>query len=141
MPVEDETNRFRPTAEVIDREHVRIGLPLPDNQPSTWFQHPVQLTQRLIPIRDLAEGGDKKRGVERRGRERGVTRVSLGGNHVRRSSHSRPAHQLVEHRLLQIESIEPTIWRKLTRYIEAVVTGAWSDFKHSLAWGKIEHLT
>ena len=140
MPVEDETNRFHPTAEVIDREHVRIGLPLPDNQPSTWFQYPVQLTQRLIPIRDLAKGGDQKRGVERRGRERQVTRVSLGGNYVRRAFHRCPAQQLVEHRLLQIENIEPTIWRKLTCYIEAVVTGAGSDFEHPLAWGKIEHV-
>jgi hypothetical protein len=41
VPVEDETNRFRLTAEVIDREHVRIGLPLPDDQPATWLQHPV----------------------------------------------------------------------------------------------------
>jgi hypothetical protein len=140
VPVEDETNRLRPTAEVIDREHVRIGLPLPDNQPATWLQHPVQLAQRLVPIRDLAQGGDKKRGVERRGREREVARVSLGGNHVRRTSHRCPAHQLVEHRLLQIENIELTIWRKLTRYIEAVVTGAGSDFEHSLARGKIEHV-
>src|SRR3954467_3599785 len=98
--VEDETDRFRSTAEIIDREHVRIGLPLPDNQAATRLQHPVQLTQRLILIRDLAKGGDKKRGVERRGREREITRVSLGGNDVGRACQSCPAHQLVEHRLL-----------------------------------------
>ena len=140
MPVEDEPDHFGPTAEVIDSHHVRIGLPLPDNQPSTWFQHPVQLAQRPVPIRDLAKGGDKKCSVERRGREREVTRVSLGGNHVRRAFYGGPAHQLIEHRLLQFENIEPTIWRKLTRYVEAVVTGAGSDFEHSLAWGKIEHV-
>jgi len=34
VPVEDETNRFHPAAEVVDREHVRIGLALADNQPA-----------------------------------------------------------------------------------------------------------
>jgi hypothetical protein len=141
VPVQDEPNRFRPTAELIDGEHVRIGLPLPDNQPAPWLQHPVQLVQRQIPIGNLAKGGDKICGVERRGREREITRVSLGGNHVHYASHSRSAHQLVEHRLLQVEHIELTIWRKLTRYIEAVVSGAGSDFEHSLARGKIEHVS
>ena len=140
MLVEDETIRFRPTAEILDREHVRIGLPLPDNQPATRLQHPAQLTQRLIPIRDLAKGGDKKRGVERRGREREITRVALGGNHLARVCQSCPAHQFVEHRLLQIENIESTIRPKLTRHIEAVVTGVGSDFEHPLAWSKIEHV-
>src|SRR5215212_5103511 len=98
--VDYETDRFRSTAEIIEREHVRIGLPLPDNQPATRLQHPVQLTQRLIPIRDLAKSGDKKRGFERRGREREITRVSLGGNDVGRACQSCPAPQLVEHRLL-----------------------------------------
>ena len=140
MLVEDETNRFRPNTEIIDREHVWIGLPLPDNQSATRLQHPVQLTQCLIPIRDLAKGGDEKCGVERRGREREVSRVSLGGNHVRVAFQDSPAHELVEHRLLQIENIEPTIWRKLTRNIEAVVTGAGSDFEHPLAWSKIENV-
>ena len=91
-------------------------------------------------IRNLAKGGDKKRSVERCGREWEVTRVSLGGNDVGRTYQSCPAHQLVEHRLLQIENIQPTIWRKLTRDIEAVVTGAGSDFEHPLAWSKIEHV-
>src|SRR5215217_5694555 len=113
MPVEDETNRVRPTAEITDREHVRIGLPLPDNQPATRLQHPMQLTQRPVPIGDLAQGGDQERGVERRGREWEVTHVSLGGNHVRGAYLSCPAHQLVEHRLLQIEHVEPAIWNKL----------------------------
>ena len=140
MLVEDETDRFRLTAEVIDREHVRIGLPLSDNQPAPWLEHPVQLAQRPVPVGDLAKGGNKKCGVERRGREREASRVSLGGNQVGRASHSCPAHQLVEHWLLQIEHIEPTIWRKLTRYIKAVVTGAGSDFEHPLAWSKIEHV-
>ena len=140
VPVQDEPNRFRPSAELIDGDHVWIGLPLAGNQPASWLQHPVQLAQCLIPIGNLAKGGDKICGVERRGRERKITRVSLGGNYVRRASHGCPAHQLVEHRLLQIEHIELTIWRKLTRYIEAVVTGAGSDFEYPLAWSKIEHV-
>src|SRR5215211_7740846 len=67
VPVEGETNRFRPAAEVVDREHVRIGLPLPDNEPAARFQHPVQLAQRLVRIRDLAKCGDETCGVERLG--------------------------------------------------------------------------
>src|SRR5215217_3200349 len=138
VPVVDETDRFRATAQVVDRQHVRIGLALPDNQPTARLQYPMQLAQRPVPIGDLAKGGDKIRGVERRDREREVTRVSLGGNYVRRVGHGCPAHQLVEHRLLQIENIEPAIWRQLTRHLEAVVPGAGSDFEHSLTWGKIE---
>ena len=139
MLIEDETIRFRPTAEILDREHVRIRLPLPDNQPAARLQHPAQLTQRLVPIRDLAQGGDRN-AASNVAAGNGRSRASPGWQPRRRACQSCPAHQLVEHRLLQIEHIEPTIWRKLTRDVEAVVTGVGSDFEHPLAWSKIEHV-
>jgi hypothetical protein len=41
VPVEDETSHFCPATKVIEREHVRIGLPFSDDQPAGWLQHPA----------------------------------------------------------------------------------------------------
>jgi hypothetical protein len=139
VPVEDETNCFRPTAEVIDREHMWIWLPLADNEPAARLQHPVQLAQRLIPIRDLAKCGNEKCGVEGRGWEREVLSIASGRDDAGDSTAVRPARQFLEHRLLQIENIESAIWRNLPRHVKAVLSGARSDFEHPFAGGKVEH--
>ena len=121
-----------------ERHHVWIRLALTDDEPPAGLQHPSQLTQRPVPVRNFAEGSNEERGVERRIRKWHPLRVPLHGDHIAQSSCTGAAHHLVEHRLLQIESVDLTSRLEVTSYLEGVVAGAWPYLQDSLAWLRAE---
>jgi hypothetical protein len=117
-----------------ERHHVWIRLALADDEPPAGFQHPAQLARRPGLVRDFTEGSHKERGVEGRIRKWHPLGVPLRGNHIAQPSCAGPAHHFVEHRLLQIESVDPTSRLEVTSNFEGVVAGAWPYLKNSLAW-------
>jgi hypothetical protein len=116
-----------------ERNHVWIRLALADDDPPAGLQHPAQLAERPVPVRNFTEGSNEERGVERRIRKWHPLSVPLHGDHIAQSSCAGAAHHLVEHRLLQIESVDLTSQLELACNLEGVITGAWPYLQDSLA--------
>src|SRR5215207_9261730 len=84
-------------AQVVERHHVRIGLPLPDDQPPTLLQHPTQLAKCPILVSNLAESGDQVGSIERRVRIGERVCVPLSRDNSADSMRGRSTHRLLEH--------------------------------------------
>ena len=114
-----------------------VGLPgfqfIQDpNDYDTRTHHTSQLAERRLLVGDLAEHGHEERRVERGVVVGQSACVPLGGHHVVEPAIARPPERQIQHRLLEIEDVQPPAAAHGAGDRERVVAAARSHLQHAL---------
>lgn len=105
---------------------------LADHQPPARLQHPAQLAQRGGRIGDLAERGDQVGGVEAGVLEGQLVGIGQGGPDAGDALPLGPAHHVVEHRLLDVDDVQPAARPQLRGDVQGLQPGAGTDLQDPL---------
>lgn len=105
---------------------------LADHQPPAWCQHPCRLAQYPIRLGDLAERGHGVYGVECPVGVGQFTCVRAGGPDRRQAVALGAAHHVVEHLLLDVEHIEPSLRPELRGDVQRLQARPRADLQDPL---------
>jgi hypothetical protein len=107
---------------------------LSDDQPSIRLEHTPDLTDGCPRIRNLAEYRDQVGGVEAFVVKRQVPGVRPG-RHDRADVFGRgPAHDVIQHLLLDVDDVESPARAKLSGHVQGLQAGTRPDLQDTLSW-------
>ena len=119
---------------------VRVAEELAVDDPAGGLEDAGHLAPGGILVGDLPERRNEHDRVERCVGVGQVLRVGAGRRDVLETPVAGAAHRVVEHRLLDVEDVEPTVRPDPLRQRQRVVAGAGADLEDSLAWPRLEDL-
>jgi hypothetical protein len=110
---------------------------LSDHEATAGLHDAMQLSERGLLVRDLAEHRDEEGAVEARVSVRERLRVAMRGLDVRDAAIRGGSHEVVEHLALQVEHLEHSSV-EAGGDVEGIVAGAGAELEQALAGTRFE---
>jgi hypothetical protein len=115
--------------ERLERDEMRIGKRFPDDEAAARFQYPLEFGERSLPIRNFAENENQIRGVETVVRVRQPLPIAADRLDVPVSLPPHPHPDVLDHRLLNVDSVYRPIWLDCSGDRSRVIAGSRAEFE------------
>src|SRR5215204_5765987 len=131
--LECEACRFCLRPQATEPDHVRIRKALADHKVAPRLQDAPEFLERTALLWDLSECGNQVGGIEGAVWVGELPGVGARRYDVREAEPVRPAHRVVQHLLLHVRYVQPSLRREPPRGAEGVAARARTDLKHPLS--------